>query len=337
MFTHKLRYIFILLLSGYSFLNILFTEGNKIFNKEPEQFTLLAVISFLVLFIWEGNRLIESWIYNYSYKKPSHSLLIFFLTSIGLVGVLSVLTTFVFNSMYPSQEIGLTLKLVIGFSFRINLFLHCINAIILFMNKYREASIESEQLKKMHAEAKFEALRNQINPHFLFNSFNVLSNLVYKDPDTSSKFIDQLGDVYRYLLYNQDNRLVTIKDEMRFIESYFYLLKIRFGESIILELSIDNTLKEKLIAPATLQMLVENAIKHNIASKKDPLTIKICNKNDHIVVENTKNLKKVMEDSSGIGLKNIEDRYKFLSHKHAIRVISNGTFKVEIPIIDIDK
>jgi len=318
-------------------LNIIFTEGNKIFNQQPDQITLLAIITFLVIGIWEGNRFIEGWVKSFSLEKPINHLLIFFLVSIGLIGILSVLTTFAYNTIIPNQEIGLTLKLVIGFTFRINLFLHCVNAIVYFMSKYRDASIESEQLKKMNAEARFEALRNQINPHFLFNSFNVLSNLVYKDPDTSSKFIDQLSDVYRYLLYNQDNRLVSIKDELRFIDSYFYLLKIRFGESIKLNLTVDSKVEDKLIAPATLQMLVENAIKHNVASRKCPLEVNIYNKSHHIVVENNKNLKKIKEKTSGLGLKNIRNRYTFLSNDGDVVVNSNGMFQVKIPIIDIDQ
>ncbi|WP_185152592.1 sensor histidine kinase [Fulvivirga aurantia] len=248
--------------------------------------------------------------------------------------ILSGLTTVSFSFIYPNYDLGLTFKLMIGFTFRVNLFLHCINAIVFFLSQYKKAQLESEQLKKMHAEAKFQALRNQINPHFLFNSFNVLATLVHKDPNTSSKFIEQLSDVYRYLLYNQENQLVTIKEEIEFLKSYIYLLKIRFGENLKVILDLNDTLDDKYIVPASLQMLIENAIKHNVVSKKDPLCIKIYNNDNYLVVENSKNLKKVKEPSSRLGLKNIKDRYKFLSEHHALIIKSNGSFKVKIPILD---
>jgi len=336
MFRHRFRYLFILLLAIYSFFNILFTEGNKIFSQQPDHYTLFLTLLILVTLVWEGNRLINRFNETLGFSKP-HPLITFFLLSVIYIIVISSLSTIAFNAIYPDHDLTLTLKLVIGFTFRVNLFLHSINAIIYFIERYRSAQLESEQLKKMHAEAKFEALRNQINPHFLFNSFNVLSTLVYKDPDTSSKFIDQLSDVYRYLLYNQENQVVTVKEELRFIEAYLYLLHIRFGNNLQVDLEIAPSIENKFIAPATLQMLIENAIKHNVVSKKHPLKMKIYNSGDYIVVENTILLKQVPPASSRLGLQNIRERYRFLSQSESISVRSDETFQVKIPLIDVQK
>lgn len=332
MFANKYRYIFIILLSVYSFLNILFTEGNRLFSEQPQKPVLLFTITFLVLLLWEGNRIISRLAEDFKIGKI-HPLIVFFTLSIILLFCLSLLTTVIFSIIYPNIDLSLTLKLMIGFTFRVNLFLHCINAIVFFMNKYRTAQIESEQLKKMHAEAKFEALRNQINPHFLFNSFNVLSSLVYKDAESSARFIEQLSNVYRYLLYNQDNRVVTIAEEVKFLTAYIYLLKIRFRETLVVDITIEESIYPTLIAPATLQMLIENAIKHNVVSSKSPLQIKIYNKADFIIVENSINLKKVKVSSSQLGLKNITMRYNFLSADNHIEVSSNDKFTVKIPLL----
>lgn len=334
MFTHRYRYLFILLLSVYSFLNILFTEGNRLLPNEPHRGILLGIILLLVLFIWEGNRLISNFTENINFSKV-HPLVIFFLTSVIYIAILSISGSLLFHVFYPATNVTLTTKLMLGFTFRVNLFLHCIHAIVFFIEKYRSAQFESESLKKMHAEAQFEALRNQINPHFLFNSLNALTTLVHKDAVVSEKFINQLSHVYRYLLYNQDNRLVPIADEIKFIKSYIFLQNIRFGETLDIDLRIDEELNDKLIAPATLQMLVENAIKHNVVSKKEPLKIKIYNNGYYLIVENAINLKKIKPESSQIGLENIKKRYQFLSSDKPVEISADHVFKVKIPIIEV--
>ena len=335
MFGQRLRYLFIFLLSAYSYLNIIFTEGDKLFGFEPSPLLFFGILFAIVCIIWEGNRAIGITLQRFNFKF--HPLLVHFLVSGFLVLLTGLLTTaFIHFSQHIDTTTTLTLKLSLGFAFRINLFLNCINAIVFFMNQNRQNQIEKEVLLKETAQARFEALRNQVNPHFLFNSLNVLSALVYKDADTANSYIEQLSKVYRYLLRSQSSDLVTVEEEMAFLEAYVFLLKIRFGDSLVIENALDLKVRAYHIAPATLQMLIENAIKHNIISKSDPLTITVRQEGDYIVVENNIQLKPVNPVSTSTGLENIRQRYNFLSGKEALIVHSNGKYTVKIPMIESD-
>jgi LytS/YehU family sensor histidine kinase len=203
------------------------------------------------------------------------------------------------------------------------------------MNRLKKSELQAEQLKKESIEAQFEVLRNQINPHFLFNCFNVLSSLVYKDADTSAKFIAQLSNVYRYLLYNQEKKIVQLKEELSFIDSYLFLLKIRFGDNIEIENSIDTESQDLYVAPAVLQMLIENAIKHNVVSRKNPLHVRINSINGFIVVTNNLQEKEMKEESTQIGLRNIQNRYEFLSNEKVLIEKSEKEFKVSVPLLQL--
>lgn len=337
MFNIKYRYLYILLLAAYSYLNILFTEGDKLFGYEVNPFVFFGTLLVIVVFVWESNHLLSNYILSPVRNFKVHPLIILFASSLVSVGLIATAVTALFG-LYFSKEAHsmLTLKLTLGFSFRVNLFLHCLNAIYFFLTKYKDAQVEAESLKKQNAEARFEALRNQVNPHFLFNSFNTLSSLVYKDPDASSKFVEQLSTVYRYLLNNQQNKVVRLREELSFIDSYIYLLQIRFQENIQIERTIPESFNDTYIAPATLQLLIENAIKHNVVSKNNPLSIKIFEENDHLVVQNNIQLKEVKEESTNIGLNNIRSRYDYLCGKDALIVKANGMFTVKIPVIPAD-
>ena len=203
------------------------------------------------------------------------------------------------------------------------------------MNRLKKAQIEAEQLKKISIEAQFESLRNQINPHFLFNCFNVLSTLVYRDADTSAKFILQLSSVYRYLLYNQEKKVVPLADELVFLNAYIFLLEIRFGKNI----QVENKVREEdtlaFVAPAVLQMLIENAIKHNIVSQRDPLKIRLFSGDGWIYVSNNLQEKRVKEPSTQVGIKNILERYGFLSDRRVEIEKTTSEFTVKIPLLNV--
>jgi LytS/YehU family sensor histidine kinase len=204
------------------------------------------------------------------------------------------------------------------------------------MNRLKKSQLEAEQLKKQNIEAQFEALRNQINPHFLFNCFNVLSTLVHKDAEASSQFISQLSNVYRYLLYNQEKKIVPLKEELAFLASYSYLLRTRFNEN----LSIENKIAPSdsiMVAPASLQMLIENAIKHNVATKKTPLHIQLERQGDFITVSNSLQKKEAEQESTKIGLKNIANRYKLLSNQEVKIEKTETHFTVKLPILYLEE
>lgn len=339
MFRAKYRYAFILLLAIYSLFNILLVVGDKLFEFPIPKIFLFSLLLVVVLVIWELNRLTEVLIDKW--HKPGrkiHPLVILFLMSQvnSVIAACSGLLILYVAMGLPLEWNTDHVKLVSAFAFRVNLFLNCVNAIYYFMEKFRNAEVKAEQFKKASIEAQFEALRNQINPHFLFNCLNALSNLVYKDADTSAKFISQLSYVYRYLLYSQERKIVSLAEELEFMDAYLYLLKIRFGENIFINKNIQTDVEKFHIAPATLQMLIENAIKHNIVSGKAPLKIEITSLNGSITVANNLQEKKVKEPSAYVGLKNIKKRYEFLSNKPVEIKKTDSEFIVKVPLVRIE-
>jgi two-component system, LytTR family, sensor kinase len=338
MFRVKYRYIFILLLAVYSYLNIIFTEGDRLFGYEIHPLLFIGTLLLMVALIWEGNRLVEHSTERLPTRiaKTIHPLIYQFVLSLGMVLLSVMLTLLILMTIVQdfADHSWLHMKLASGFGFRVNLFLNCVNAIVYFMNKLKRTQLEAEILKQQNTEARFEALRNQVNPHFLFNCFNVLSTLVYKDADASARFIQQLSEVYRYLLSNQDNKVVSLQNELEFMDAYTYLLKTRFRENLHIENTIAPEARFKFVAPSTLQLLVENAIKHNVVSKENPLKIKIWNENGHLVVENNLQPKAITEPSTKVGLQNIRSRYAFLAEKEVVINKTPDKFVVKVPLIE---
>jgi LytS/YehU family sensor histidine kinase len=193
--------------------------------------------------------------------------------------------------------------------------------------------VEVEKYKTESVQAQLQNLKDQINPHFLFNNLSVLSSLVYQDQDKAVDFINQLSKVYRYLLDNKSRELVRLSEEMKFIDSYIYLLKIRFDKNIRFDLQVDKDKLNKLIPPMSVQMLVENAIKHNEVSAELPLTISITTNEDSLVVSNLFQARIYAEPSSKSGLKNIQDRYRYFTERPVVIQHDAKQFIVQIPLI----
>ncbi len=222
--------------------------------------------------------------------------------------------------VYNAQ--GFVLSLLIISSDTIHLYIH--NAV----NTAREKDLIQKEL----IAAKFEGLKNQVNPHFLFNSFSVLTSLVESNKNDAVKFIGKLSDMYRYILENDENELVPIADELGFLDDYMYLLKMRHNDGIMLKNNLQIK-RDTNVPPMSLQILVENAVKHNSFSDEDPLTIHLYNEGDQfIVVENHKRPKKELVSSTGIGLKNLSKRL-LLSIKKGLEITDNPQeFRVKLPI-----
>lgn len=211
----------------------------------------------------------------------------------------------------------------------ISLFLHGRS----FLFAWRDSHLEADRLKRAHLASRYESLRNQVNPHFLFNSFNVLSSLVYKDQDLAARFIKQLAQVYRYVLDTGGEELTPLSRELEALESYLFLLKIRFSDNLQVDVNLQPQSGEYL-APLSLQMLVENAVKHNIASRAHPLSIRVERCSDgYILVSNTIQLRLQEGGSLGIGLPNIQERYGYLTTRPVRIEPDNGLFRVFLPII----
>jgi len=201
------------------------------------------------------------------------------------------------------------------------------------LRQWRDSLAEAEKYKKESAEFEFEMLQAQINPHFLFNSLNTLSSLVYENPDRSAEFIRKLSDVYRHVLDSRQKELIDIREELIFIKSYIFLLELRFENKLKIEVQIEESLMARKIAPLTLQLLVENAVKHNVVSDKMPLEIRIFNEDKYIIVKNPLQVKVVEEQRNQMGLRNIQSRYKALCGEKIIISDTEDIFMVKVPII----
>jgi LytS/YehU family sensor histidine kinase len=182
--------------------------------------------------------------------------------------------------------------------------------------------------------AQFESLKNQLDPHFLFNSLNVLNGLIEESPKKASMFTTDLSKIYRYVLEQKDKSLVSLQDELTFSRAYLNLLSLRFEAGIQIDLQINAEQHTGCILPLSLQLLIENAIKHNIISVRKPLLLKIYRKNNYLYVENNLQKKKVLHDHSGIGLKNIQERYAILSNLSVHLQETDILFSVGLPIIN---
>jgi len=216
-----------------------------------------------------------------------------------------------------------------------------------FFKQWRLSVTNEEILKREKLSFEYESLKNQVNPHFLFNSLNALSSLVYADQEKAVTFIKQLSEVYRYVLEIKDVEIVTIETEIEFVENYCFLQKIRFGENLKININL-NISKNIMVIPLSIQLLVENAIKHNIITQEKPLAIDIFNDEKFIIVKNNLQIKKTIKENrdeknrdSHVGLENIKLRYKYISKEDVI-ILNPETsnketepkeFIVKIPLI----
>ena len=201
-----------------------------------------------------------------------------------------------------------------------------------FFREWKQSFIQAEKLKVEMLAYKYESLRNQINPHFLFNSLNVLSDLVYDDQSMAVRFIRQMSDLFRYVLDSRDKELVPLKDELEFIRSYTFMLKTRFEEKLKIDIDVQAN-PEDYIVPMTLQLLIENAVKHNEVSEAYPLRILIRKSGDFLEVENNLQPKSVGDDSKKTGLKNITQQFAFFSEKPIKIITSDERYLVRVPIL----
>jgi LytS/YehU family sensor histidine kinase len=231
------------------------------------------------------------------------------------------------------DNVGTIALISIGITFVISFFLNAAE----FLRNWKQTALDAERLKKEQMATRYESLKNQVNPHFLFNSLNALTNLVYEDQDLAADFIRQLSKVYRYVLETRSKEVVSLETEMKFVESYLFLQHIRFDDKLRVEASVSG-FENRILPPLALQMLLENAIKHNTIAKDEPLTISIRVEEDMLVVENNLQIKNIpTEESSGMGLANIKARYEFLSDKPVVVEKTESYFRVKLPLLSISE
>jgi two-component system, LytTR family, sensor kinase len=205
---------------------------------------------------------------------------------------------------------------------------------IYFKRELMKSIEEKEKLKRENLHAQLDALRTQVNPHFLFNNLNTLSSIIPEDPKRAVDFVQQLAKVYRHILEVKDEKSIDLKEELDVLKAYAFLLKTRFGDNLDITISVPDEKLNRKIIPLSLQILMENAIKHNIVSSEKPLKIDVYAVNGRLIVNNNLQKKNQVNESTGIGLDNIRNRYKLLSDKQ-VEVTENGAnFTVSIPLIE---
>lgn len=302
-------------------------------NLAESTFSLIFTGLMWVL-LWKGNAHVSdyishkvSWLENPPKRFVLGIIGVVVYTPIAVYG-LSLFAEYIVNvSISDVNDIAIS---SIGVTFVISFFLNALS----FFNNWKKAALDAEKLKKEQMITQYESLKNQVNPHFLFNSLNALTNLVYEDQDRAAAFIRQLSQVYRYVLETRQQELVTLATELEFIEAFVSLQKARFGDKLVVNINPRGQ-NHKMLPPMAIQMLLENAIKHNEISEQHPLYIQVdVDNEDTLVVENNLRKKNIpLEPSSGLGLENIKARYAFLSDRGVDVQTTNDAFIVKLPLL----
>jgi len=291
---------------------------------------------FLNLFFWI--------LATYFVKSKANKIVkigVFLLTS----GIISILYHFVIILFYKNYDLlfsynpivkDLNLKQQVVFLFLRGLsfsgFVYFVYYYLNLLQERQNAIVEIETLKKEKLEAQLNSLKQQISPHFLFNSLSTLRTIV--TDDNSKNYILKLSNVFRYLLSFNENNLTTLQEELEFVKSYLYILKERFEDSLDVSIEVDENVLNKMLPPLSLQLLIENAIKHNVLSLEEPLQIKVYNEGETmLVVSNNLQPKLSTEASTGKGLENISTRYKLLSNQTIVITNNSKVFEVKLPLL----
>lgn len=327
----------LLKLIGFPFLTFLL----YVFDCSDPIYYFYQLLSFFVLSIilWEGNRWIT--IILNKHVKWQENVTVRIIIQIVINLVFTTWATYfyskwlyftIYNEVYP---IEILFKQYLFITIIISLLYNAIYSSEYFFNKWKNTVIEAEELKRQNLIAEYESLKDLINPHFLFNSLNTLIGLINDDKKVAIQYGEHFAKVYRYLLDNRDIQLLPLKEEINIIEKLTFLFQKRYGNSFKATINVKPELMALLIAPLTLQMLIENAIKHNIISKANPLNIEIFNEDDnYIVVKNNIQKKNKNKKTTKIGLETIKKRYQFITKSEVIIIEGQEEFIVKIPLVN---
>lgn len=297
----------------------------------------LLIIPFIVLILWEGNTYIDrqlekrySWLVH-----PKQRILVQFVLSLFFSAItLFVMMNFIhFTKFGDLRLFNRSIRQMFVPAIIITFLALMIYISIQFFKAWQQSLVEVEKYKTASATAQLENLKNQLNPHFLFNNLSVLSSLVYQDQDKAVDFINELSKVYRYVLENKSAELVRLEEELAFLDHYIYLLKIRFGTNVSFNIQIDKRTESYYLPPMCLQMLVENTIQHNETSQANPLKVNIYTENNCLIVTNPIQPRSDKAQSSQTGLKNMQVRYQFFTDAPIEMIRTDKTFTVVLPLI----
>ena len=318
-------------------ISFFFIDGN---DYSLSSISRTIVISFIFSF---GLTAVNSYYYDglelrYNWETDPKKRLWFgaigsFVLTIITFAVLRYLIHFYYTgasiSVFIAQEQASAYVIALVITLIAILFTHAFH----FYRALQQREVKEQKIIARTASASFDALKNQLDPHFLFNSLNVLTSLIEEDPEQAQKFTTSLSKVYRYVLEQKNKDLVTINEELDFARTYVRLLKMRFEESIVFEIPDRATQPDAKIVPLSLQLLLENAVKHNVVSASKPLHIQVMEKDGRLLVTNNLQPKEVVKKSSGVGLHNIRQRYEILSDQSVVVKADNSHFSVYLPIL----
>lgn len=216
-------------------------------------------------------------------------------------------------------------------------FVGCVNAIFFileYIQKWQESIQRADRLEREKTQVQFDNLKNQMNPHFLFNALSSLNSLIKTNPELASEFLQNMSKVYRYVLQHKEKNVVSLREELEFIGDYLFLLDTRFGSSFEFKSTIPIEKLEEGIVPVTFQILIENAIKHNTLSDKKPLQLHVFIEDDFLVMSNPVQKKNMVQGSNGLGLENLKNLYAYLSKRELSWKEEAGVFRIQIPLVE---
>ncbi|MBD0852223.1 sensor histidine kinase [Maribacter arenosus] len=288
-------------------------------------------LGFLFLFSWMNLQLTANVAYTKINWKPGIRLIASIIINIGILFGIIELWKF-FHSFI--DETALTREDMGYMFFRYSillLVLFFIAKILRLQTDQNESIVENERLKQQNLQNELSALKNQIDPHFLFNSLNSLISLV-RDNEKATLFVKKLSYMYRYILQSSDSDLVSLKEELKFLESYTYLIQTRYRDRFQIDIHIEDKYLNEKIPPLALQILVENAVKHNEISETNPLKVEVYTKDGSLVVQNQIQPRTTLSENSGYGLQNLEKRYALLKKNKISIHKKNNIFMVELPL-----
>ena len=299
-----------------------------------------GMIILVIFLLWIGNRGITKlldWYFpwlKFGRKRFFTHLIVGIIYSLGVVNIAYVVFKLIFTEDPPAAEQMIVLN-TFGAIFTIPTF--SIYFSLYFLDYWQKSELEMEKFQKESMRSQLATLKSHLDPHFLFNNLNILSSLIDKDKDQSQEFLVRFAQVYRTMLLTKVEDLITLEEEMDFISSYIYLIRTRFEENIQFEINIDEDANYSMLPPLTVQLLIENAVKHNIITVERPLKISLNATEKELVIVNT--LFEKPEDiktKSGTGIKNIKERYKYYSDNDLTFEKTDTEYRVRIPLLEIE-
>jgi two-component system, LytTR family, sensor kinase len=297
---------------------------------------------FITTIIWLGNRYIMIW----SRRRHPHFTVVrkrILVQSVWMLLFTVISNTalgMVFDKVYHDEALPfmetISDKLITSNSAALfsTIMVMAVYESVYFMSELRKSVQETESLKRESLNAQLNALKTQVNPHFLFNNLNTLVSVIPENQQQAVDFVQQMSKVYRHILEVRDENSIPLKEELDVLRAYSFLLKTRFGNNLDIDIQVPDEKLQQRIVPLSLQILMENAIKHNIVSSTRPLQIHVFTQNGSLVVRNNLQVKNQLNESTGIGLDNIRNRYRLLGNREVKVSDSGGDFTVSIPLID---